>query len=280
MKKIPSINASSLFHFTPKISSLKLILKNGVRFSYALEEYSKTIISNFCDEKCSGENIGVAIPMICFCDTPITRVYQHMDKYGEYMIGFDKKYLMSRCGNTLNPISYIQSPNLVNSIEDISTIYAETCKEHELLVQKGNQDEPTQNRIISLGLRKFNLRLLIGLCKSISFYDEREWRIFNDDNKGQINEWKWGLSKDEFDRIKKDINKSLFSDYDSYITLYENDICDGITHLVVKKESQVPSLVDYIMKSKRLFGYEGVSDKVKMNLVSKITSVKRITNDY
>ena len=135
-------------------------------------------------------------------------------------------------------------------------------------------------RITSLGLRKYSLRLLVGLRKPISYYDECEWRIINDDNRGQPNEWKWGLSEAEYKNIKKEINDELFKDFNSYIKIYEDSISDAISCIVVKKESQVSMLVDYIMKSKKLFGYEVSSEKVKMNLVSKITSVKRITLDY
>jgi len=287
MKKVPSINASSFFHFTRKISSLKLILKNGVRFSYAFERYSDSLISNFCNTKCSYQDLGVAIPMICFCDTPLTRAYKHMDKYGDYMIGFNKDYLISCYGNALNPVFYIQSLNVEDAIEEISSIYAETCKEYDCLTKITPYDESTQMRITSLGLRKYNLRLLVGLRKPMSFYDEREWRIIYDDNKGQVNEWKWGLPEAEYERIKKDINNELSEDFDSYITVFKDNICDAISHIVVKKESQIPKIVDYIMESKKLFGYEYKREsdideikKVKMNLVSKITSVKRIISDY
>ena len=280
MKKVPSINASSLFHFTPKINSLKLILKNGVRFSYAFENYSDTLISNFSGTSKSSQELGVAIPMICFCDTPLTRVYQHMDKYGEYMIGFNKDFLMSSYGNILNPVFYIQSPNVDDAIEELSSIYVETCAEHLTLTNNSQNDKSSLMRITSLGLRKYSLRLLVGLRKPISYYDECEWRIINDDNRGQPNEWKWGLSEAEYKNIKKEINDELFKDFNSYIKIYEDSISDAISCIVVKKESQVSMLVDYIMKSKKLFGYEVSSEKVKMNLVSKITSVKRITLDY
>ena len=280
MKKVPSINASSLFHFTPKINSLKLILKNGVRFSYAFENYSDTLISNFSGTSKSSQELGVAIPMICFCDTPLTRVYQHMDKYGEYMIGFNKDFLMSSYGNILNPVFYIQSPNVDDAIEELSSIYVETCAEHLTLTNNSQNDKSSLMRITSLGLRKYSLRLLVGLSKPISYYDECEWRIINDDNRGQPNEWKWGLSEAEYKNIKKEINDELFKDFNSYIKIYEDSISDAISCIVVKKESQVSMLVDYIMKSKKLFGYEVSSEKVKMNLVSKITSVKRITLDY
>ena len=38
-----NINASSLFHYTKELSTLKLILQNGVRYSYAFEKYPKSL---------------------------------------------------------------------------------------------------------------------------------------------------------------------------------------------------------------------------------------------
>lgn len=187
---------------------------------------------------------------------------------------------MSSYGNILNPVFYIQSPNIDDAIEELSSIYAETCAEHLTLTNNSQNDKSSLMRITTLGLRKYSLRLLVGLRKPITYYDEREWRIINDDNRGQPNEWKWGLSEAEYKDIKKEINDELFKDLNSYITIYEDNISDAISCIVVKKESQVSMLVDYIMKSKRLFGNEVSSEKVKMNLVSKITSVKRITLDY
>lgn len=86
-----NINASSLFHFTKELSTLKLILQNGVRFSYAFENYPQSVISNFCDITDitnTNEDLGVAIPMASFCDIPITRASEHMQKYGYYSLGF------------------------------------------------------------------------------------------------------------------------------------------------------------------------------------------------
>ena len=93
--KLNNINASSLFHFTRRFDTLQSIVKNGLRYSYAYEKYSPEVMSiigqNSALEGLKENDNGVAIPMISFCDIPITRASVHMDKYGEYAIGFDKK---------------------------------------------------------------------------------------------------------------------------------------------------------------------------------------------
>lgn len=283
--KFNSINASSLFHYTDEFSTLKLILQNGVRFSYAFERYPKSLISNFCDITVDSDDLGVAIPMASFCDIPITRATNHMGKYGRYFVGFNKSFMIKYLGKILNPLLYVQSPNLVEAINDLSCIYKETSEEHQALVYSGTENSP---RIPILGLRMFDLRLLIGLTKPMCssdgrefFYDEREWRVFNDDNKGQFNEWRWGISEDEFNnKEKKLLNDRMTSNPEGYITINEVHLQEAITHIVVSTEDEVALLAEEILQSSKLFGSIVNSKKVKLSIVSKITSIERISLDY
>ena len=282
-----NINASSLFHFTKELSTLKLILQNGVRFSYAFENYPQSVISNFCDITDitnTNEDLGVAIPMASFCDIPITRASEHMQKYGYYMVGFNKAFMRKYCGNILNPLLYVQSANLTDAIIDLSCIYKESSNEHQALI---SNDKTNEYRIPELGLRKYYLRLLIGLTKPMfssdgkkCYYDEREWRAFHDDNKGQFNEWKWAISESEYKKEKKALNDNISSTSDGYITFYEDCLQEAITHIVVKSDEELPELAKYILKATKLFGFEGISDDTKLNLISKISSIKRFSLDY
>ena len=116
--KFNNINASSLFHFTKKKETLKSILSNGLRFSYAFESISPQITANINYPSNPSiveelyKDTGVAIPMMSFCDIPITRTSSHMDHYGKYMIGFAKKLLTELYKPIINPVLYIHSGNL------------------------------------------------------------------------------------------------------------------------------------------------------------------------
>ena len=102
------VNSSSLFHFTQKLDTLKKIIKNGLRYSFAYEQYPSSIVQSYLspfedindDLKMAN---GVAIPMISFCDIPITRASEHIDRYGHYMIGLNKNNF-SRAGDTCRTI--------------------------------------------------------------------------------------------------------------------------------------------------------------------------------
>ena len=59
----------TLFHFTNTGDNIISILKNGLKYSYCKEELNNEYI--------------LGIPMISFCDIPISRSYEHESKYGD-----------------------------------------------------------------------------------------------------------------------------------------------------------------------------------------------------
>ena len=77
---MPSISSNSLFHFTSKDSLLK-ILESSFRPSYSRE----TLYFN-------DSEIRVLVPMICFCDIPLSQINNHIATYGEYGIGMSKEW--------------------------------------------------------------------------------------------------------------------------------------------------------------------------------------------
>ena len=143
------INASSLFHFTRKFDTLQSIVRNGLRFSYAFERFSPNIIANFNYPSnpqlvlSTYKNAGVAIPMISFCDIPITRTAEHIGKYGQYMIGLDKEFIIDTYNEIINPVLYIHSNNLGDAFDEISNVYAEAHnKQIEQVLDYSDKKEP------------------------------------------------------------------------------------------------------------------------------------------
>ena len=101
---MPIINSNTLFILLVIIKSINGIIRNGVRLSYCYEECTK--------------DSGFAIPMICFCDIPLLRTLEHRRKYGNYMVGFDKEYLIQSNLLFLNPVHYLNSLFLRNIGDD------------------------------------------------------------------------------------------------------------------------------------------------------------------
>lgn len=301
MQRSNKINASSLCHFTKKFDTLQNIVKNGIRFSFAFEKLSPATIANF--EYPSNpqlvahiyKNAGVAIPMVSFCDIPITRATDHIAKYGQYMIGLDKEFIIDTYNKIINPVFYIHSDNLYQAIDDISNVYAETTNQQiQRILSIGNHVTiPTQQEVEEFVRkfpffdRKINTRFIIGISKSCysddrkwCYYDEREWRAFWPDGISEVANWKWGITYEDYLSNRNDWNKDLTSDKTNYITIPNGFLHSGITHIVVKNDAQIPKMIDLIMRSKTIFGQSNVSQKDRLILVSKIASLERIAKDY
>ena len=104
------ISSSSLFHYTSNgLKGLKSILKNGFEISLCTETKINYLENGITEiEK-------LAIPMLCFCDIPLSLIGNHSTIYrskteGVFSIGMTKKWGID---NGLNPIIYI--PNRTNS---------------------------------------------------------------------------------------------------------------------------------------------------------------------
>lgn len=293
-----NINASSLFHFTKDYGTLQNIIKNGLRYSFAFENLSPKIIANFADPYApvakTYQKAGVAIPMVSFCDIPITRSLEHIDKYGGYIIGLDKDFIIRFYNLTLNPVIYINSKNLIKCIEDLAVIYAELEKNVLQLIlnfsKKGdaqfnlNQYKDDLNPLLN---RKFNVKFIVGLVKACydkydlrCYYDEREWRAILMDGLNDVSNWKCGVVREEYDAFRLKWNNELSKSKDNFFTVSENNLDNVITHIVVKSEKEIPEIINAIMKLNSIFGSVNVTEKDRLVLISKVTSLERIGKDY
>ena len=106
-----NISSSTLFHFMSKPEYLINILLNDFCPRFYPEDFSylfPSMISGFCK---------IAIPMICFCDIPLSLIHEHMEEYGNYGIGMKKEWAIR---NRINPVIYaIEKTNLTKQIDNI-----------------------------------------------------------------------------------------------------------------------------------------------------------------
>ena len=93
---------TSLFRFSKDFESLQKVLKNG-------------IFPNYCEEDLSfdDEEFIIGIPMISFCDIPITLLDEHTNRYGSYGIGLSKDWGIK---NGVTPIMYIANDTVLRSV--------------------------------------------------------------------------------------------------------------------------------------------------------------------
>lgn len=278
--------SSSLIHFTDRLEYLKGIIKNGFRFSYCKEEYHEALVNNIKNQGktnfipsnyCPNKNVcnTVLIPMVSFCDIPLTRSKIHAQKYGYYGVGIDRE-LARNIYPQLMPVQYMSSERFRLALNEMSMMFTES---------KNINSQMTDS-----------VKLIIGTTKAYSTlrnktnvlcYEEREWRIIHrDDGKTK---WGWGV-KDK--RTKKAYNNRLHSNSDlAYLSfiivedsegvrIVEENINKLITHILVQDEAEIPVIAEFIMdENNTIFGY-ALSKKCRLLLISKLNSFERLSKDY
>lgn len=309
------ISASSLFHFTKTLNSLHGILQNSFRYSYCLEKYPSPIIHNSLDtanptELCTQKYNGFAIPEICFCDIPITRAQTHAKKYGMYAIGIDKIIAKKIYNNNINPIFYLSSTRLLHSIIDLSVLKSNCFSkiDDKFNIDKNYlctkiETEYEKQIFYRNAINSIDRIIAFSKCeeckdendKFVNYYDEREWRSVIYDRQNENSNWIYDFGEhlfrnhSEFKTWIEPYNKALHKCSYAYLPLTEEYTIDFlsqlVTHIIVKKESQIPSLINLIIKSDTLFGNSFNKDDketkyLKSILISRITSFERIEKDY
>jgi len=257
------ISANTLFHFTKNINNLISILKNGFYPRYSLEDFSliaKDIIQN--DSKIQDDFKDQALPMICFCDIPLTKIKIHVDNYGGYGIGLSKKWGEK---NGLNPIKYI------NSESDLSKHYREFATHARSLY------DYRDNKIMGIFFRLFSYvkpyeGILFKNKKKITFYDEREWRfipkITAEDENNNIA--KKVIGKEDYDNknMLREHNKRLKKNFPLHFKE------DDINYILVRNKSQLLKIIATIKKMKSF------SSEEKDLLLTKVISIDQIFEDF
>jgi len=154
------LSSNSLIHFTDQKDALKGILEDNFKIFNCMETL-----------KVGSVEIPYIVPMVSFCDIPLSEIKNHIERYGNYGIGMTKDWA-NRQG--LNPVlymaqtsmlseSYVKAWNsLVDSVIDINQLT------HE---QNGLADVLRYTKNYEADLKRKNT-----LEEKYRFSDEREWR--------------------------------------------------------------------------------------------------------
>ncbi len=158
-----AISSATLFHFMKEKDFLLNILANGFSPRYVEESYAELgdILMNF--------GPVVKIPMVCFCDIPLSQIAEHIQKYGGYGIGMTKSWGIT---NGLNPVLYASAKtNLSKMIGRIGETYWFGP------ITKG---QIAMNSLVDFWNLAMYMKPYEGTSRNTGehtvFYDEREWR--------------------------------------------------------------------------------------------------------
>ena len=98
------LSSSTLFHFTNTAEKLLGILENEFYPRYCLEEWTVVKLG-------TTEPHEIAIPMVCFCDLPLSKISEHLQFYGSYGIGLSKQWGVIK---GINPVLYLNKGTFIN----------------------------------------------------------------------------------------------------------------------------------------------------------------------
>ena len=211
-----SISSGSFFHYTKSIDSLLGIMSNGFRFSYCFEEFDEFVAHSDDDGYiplsfpigAKKQSVGISFPMVCFCDIPLMRAGNHRGLYGDYCIGLNKSIALAHYSPIINPVFYVNSfwvSDIYSKLTSLKKSLSKRAKKDEEFIKEiESASEGDIPELVKKGKLYFEslyahnelghtLEQLLRLTKPYvgengdCYYDEREWRVFWNYNRGRCN---------------------------------------------------------------------------------------------
>lgn len=258
----------SLFHYTQKLDSIVHIIE------------TRCLCPNYCGEDLSTTlypNTEIGIPMICFCDIPVSLSNFFVKYYGKYAIGFRKEWgIQNKC----NPIQYINNEKIIDGM----LFYRKMSKEY---LDSSNSSDATFDEKMKLFFRQENshsarthifgyVKKYMGEWKGLPYcnYDENEWRYVVEEGFQEI-WWKW--EQGEYQAWRGDKKKKKPKPTSELKSVGLHFELSDINHIILYEESKIPI---FLNKLNRIREKGSISEDDFAILVSKVTSFDRIKDDF
>jgi hypothetical protein len=271
MGYILNISADCIFHFTEKKENIVSILRNGFLPTYCIEN-----VDFAANEKYSGfAPAEIAIPMVCFCDIPLSQIERHVKNYGGYAIGLTKGWGER---NGINPVLYeLPDSNPIKIIRDCLNISIPFVFDQNIGGdESGKRLNDIGNKLIFFFkyLKPYKGKRWDGKGFSgdeIRFYNEREWRYIPDFYEMEKKGVKLFLKADEYlnKNLKADCNSKLQSEFKLVFSIKD------IKYVIVDNEDEIHDIISEIE------AIEGNFDVPERKLLlTKILSLDRLKEDF
>jgi hypothetical protein len=266
-----SVSANTLFHFTLKKEDLLNILKNGFYPRYCIEDVKLSFEERY--QKLA--HAEIAIPMVSFCDIPLSQIRSHILRFGPYAVGMAVEWGIK---NGLNPLMYVAPES--NPIKIFRDSISDSIS---YLLDQNNGKNPEGKK---LGELAEHIMYLIRYLKPyegkkwdgkefngelMKFYDEREWRYIPDFYEMKKRYVEPVLEKSQY------LDKNKMKEYNRILT--ENFKLDftprDIRYIIVEKEEEVQNMICEIEHIKRNYPIE----EQKL-LLTKLISIDRLNEDF
>jgi len=251
------ISTSTVFHFTNSPDHLISILTSNFLPHFCLEDL--TVVMPDLSHK---EDLEFALPMVCFCDIPLSQISPHLAHYGNYGIGLTKTWAIQ---NGLAPVLYLLRGSPLASIfysigEQLGTL------PHDKI---GNSPAMDHFHDLSAYIKPYEgVSVKDPKDGTWRFYDEREWRFVPDLTDLPF---RYGLTKDEMlDQSTRDrAHRVLWQR--SVLKFEPNDI----KYIIVEREDEILAMISRIGRIKRRFPSANID-----LLASRVISSMQIREDF
>lgn len=243
-----ALSSSSLIHLTNSREALDGILLDNFRIKY-------------CKERIwwGTKSMTIYVPMVSFCDIPLSQIKDHLSRYGSYGIGLTREWAVRK---GLNPVLYVQRrSNLAHSYERAILHY----------VQDGDNGDDAVDafyRIADIARYTKNYEeILERKGESYGMYrfsDEREWRYVPEID-----------SSCEMYYAGKDFDEETRMAASESIKDYRLDFdADDIKYIIIDSEGEIPSFVDSLRDLRRF------SPREIERITARVLTAEQIRSDF
>ena len=225
------MSSNCIIHFTQTKESLLGILSENFKLHYCTETFAL-----------KEHEVEAKVPMVSFCDIPLSQVKDHIGKYGHYGIGLTKEWAVA---SGLNPVLYIEEKSHVSESLGIAfDKFIASSKRY----RKTDPHKALEDIIRYVKNYQGNLRRKGVDLGTYRFSDEREWRYVP--HFSENCEMICGI--EAYETRKAEIEAGID---DLRLTFEPNDI----KYVIIRDDSEITEFVDHLRRAKgKKYTYQDV----------------------
>ena len=257
-----TISANVLFHFTRSKENLIGILESAFLPRYAME--NQNIVEPEIPER------HIAIPMVSFCDIPLSQVRDHVEHYGEYALGLTKNWAKS---HGIAPVLYAYPDALTTRA--ISTMFLNLPPAIQAQKLRGLAETQRNLTYFSFFIKRYEGKTYRDgqySRETVRFYNEREWRYLPPIQtllQGDANAF---LPKTAFDEIgMREVENHIIGE--AAPLSFQPKF---IRYVIVRSETEILEIADAILRIK---GPNFAYDEVR-KLTTRIITMEQVLSDF
>lgn len=250
------LSSNTIIHFTSKKEFLKGILSENFRLKYCKETIQWT----------NKDKFTLHVPMISFCDIPLSQIKNHISNYGHYGIGLSREWAIR---NKLNPVLYVEpDSHLSASYRKVLSFFGTTALTLPETVKGDTREAIKQALDVARYIKNYE-GPLTRRGKTIEKYrysDEREWRYVPEYSSPckilyTVKEFsKEGTKEEAAEKIS-----------DMRLEFEPNDV----KYIIIKNDTEISEFVEHLRRAKgKTYSHDDIE-----RLTTRLLTSEQIHND-